>query len=82
MGRAPEIKSDEMSSLINVAYHRFKPRIRNPFEGDTAITRVRRDDLGEVPRDLKCIDSLLVFNSNMNPYKHYKKVENTIYKEK
>lgn len=27
--------------------------------------------MGEVPRDLRYADNLLVFNTEVNPYKHY-----------
>lgn len=54
-------------------YVNLKPKRKGAFE---AMNRIKEEGLGNLPNDIKYLDSLLVFNSNINPYRRYQIVDN------
>ena len=57
--------------IVQLAYGKLKQKGKSILEGDRAITKKSYEGLGIIPKKAKYIDSLLVFNSKINPYKHY-----------
>ena len=50
---------------------------RKLFEGDHAIQNKKfAEGLGEIPKDITNVESLLVFNSKINLFTHYKTFDN------
>lgn len=78
IGKSIESKEDDILTSVNIAFGKFKQRRRNIFEGDKAITKVKQSQYlhSIVPQNLKYIDSFLIFNTKINPYKHEGKVDN------
>lgn len=77
MGKESRIALGELNSLVTLLYTRLRQKSRISFEGANASQRrTKKEGLGRIPSDLRCIDSLLVFNSMVNPYRHYQIIEN------
>ncbi len=61
--------------MVNLLYQKFRPKNKSVLLSGN-LSKRKRDGLGKIPADLRCIDSLLVFNSMINPYRHYQIIEN------
>jgi hypothetical protein len=59
--------------MIDMIYVKLKPKRKGAFE---AMNRIKEEGLGNIPNDLKYLDSLLVFNSRINPYRRYQEIDN------
>lgn len=77
IGKESRIALGEINQLVDLLYSKFKPKAKSSFEGVHSVTRKKKEGLGRIPSDVKYIDSLLVFNSMVNPYRHYQIVENS-----
>ncbi|KRX04338.1 hypothetical protein PPERSA_03578 [Pseudocohnilembus persalinus] len=78
-GKYQEIARDDLSQMLITTYSKFVQKRKNILEGKNSITRKlqnKKQSLGQVPRNLKYCDNLLIFNSDQNPYKHYQPVDN------
>lgn len=77
LGKYPDNQREDIVGLFQLCNSKFIPRRKNIFEGASAITnKVFYHSLGEAPHRLKCAESLLIFNTRVNPYKHYTTVDN------
>jgi hypothetical protein len=77
MGKESRIALGELNNMVTLLYTKLRQKSRMSFEGVNSLhRRTKREGLGRIPNDLSCIDSLLVFNSMVNPYRHYQIVEN------
>jgi len=77
IGKESRIALGEINQLVDLLYNKFRPKAKSSFEGVNSVIRKKKEGLGRIPSDLKYIDSLLVFNSMVNPYRHYQIVENS-----
>jgi len=78
-GRIPppvQNKDEELHKIMKLTKGGLKPK-RELFAGTHAIQNHRSEGLGRIPRDIKFIDSLVVFNSRANPYQNYQYINNT-----
>lgn len=77
IGKESKIALNEINQMVELLYSKFKPKAKFSFEGSNSVSRKKKEGLGRIPSDLKYIDSLLVFNSMVNPYRHYQIIENS-----
>lgn len=76
IGKESKIALGEINQMVDLLYNKFKPKSKSSFEGAHSVSRKKKEGLGSIPSDIKYIDSLLVFNSVVNPYRHYQIIEN------
>lgn len=78
-GRVPppaHNRDEELHKIMKLTKGGLKPK-RELFSGTHAIQNHKSEGLGRIPRDIKFIDSLVVFNSRSNPYQNYQYINNT-----
>ena len=54
-----------------MAYGKFTQKGKTIYEGERAISKRQIQGFGTVPRKVKYVDSLLVYNQLVNPYNHH-----------
>lgn len=73
MGKESKVALDSLNNMVEMLYVNLKPKRKGAFE---AMNRIKEEGLGNLPNDIKYLDSLLVFNSNINPYRRYQLIDN------
>ncbi|EAS05162.2 WASH complex WAHD domain protein (macronuclear) [Tetrahymena thermophila SB210] len=74
-------RPDDLYQILNISYGKFKSREKNPVENRKLPLKEKFFGVGTYPKKIKCAESLLVLNTNINPYRKYQQIDNLIIDE-
>ncbi|KAL4430532.1 hypothetical protein ABPG74_005457 [Tetrahymena malaccensis] len=74
-------RPDDLYQILNISYGKFKSREKNPVENRKLPLKEKQFGVGPYPKKIKCAESLLVLNTNINPYRKYQQIDNLIIDE-
>lgn len=69
-----------MYNFVSFLYTKLKCKKSGVLEKGITINKKETECLGRIPSTVSYVDSLIVFNTNINPYKKYEIVDNSLKK--
>ena len=78
LGEESKLKLSELNSFVIFLLGQLQGKKRTAFERSLHPPKRKIQTLGQIPQNLEYIDSLVVFNSHVNPYRKYEITSNII----
>ena len=78
LGEESKLKLTELNQFVTFLLGQLQGKKRTAFERSLHPSRRKVQTLGSIPNSVQYIDSFVVFNSHINPYRKYEMVSNVI----
>lgn len=78
LGEESKMRLSELNQFVVFLLGQLQGKKRTAFERSLHPSKRKMQTLGQIPSNIQYIDSLIVFNSHVNPYRKYEMTSNVV----